>query len=449
MGEAFVHSRREVLKAGALGIAAVYLGACSSDRAQESAALHLLYEQTYLGAAGTVDRFWRDVRQEVASAHLDFEIDPLEGVPFEAIIQTQESQARAKSGAAVLTWWEGFLHWAEVRTKNFIAIDDLVPSNEPEHWLLATTQWQNQLWGAPYTLEVAVLAVNRRLLERAGAEVDREFESYDHFVEALDRLKSSGITPLQAGTSDGFNAEKWLMFEQGQVSSGPAELLRGVAGEIPVDAPVFARPRERIPVLRENYMNPDVPSFTEEMAADRFLAGEAGMMLMYTHPVFQSGNGSEFDVVGFPKSDAPFNRPAIGTGNNLAVTSYGENQAAAGQLIEFLHRPEQSKLWWDLTGVLPADDRFDASVLPPQAQRTWDLILARPGDQWALWWPDNYYPISVGLLYYYGVMQDLFAGQSPSDSARRTEALFADFRSGNPEEFEALTEFIPLLDEVT
>ncbi len=292
--------------------------------------------------------------------------------------------------------------------------------------------------------------INRRLFDKAGVEVDGRFESYDHFIDACDRLKAAGITPIEIGTSDGLAAEKWLMFEQLQVCESPATGPRIVVGDLPIDDPFFARPNERLPVLRDNYMTPDPQQYTETMAVNRFMRQDsAGMMLMYSHPVFEPDAPKNFEVIGFPRSKAKFNRPALGTGDPLLITSYGDDPEAAGKLIEFLHQPEQVDLWWQLTRSLPADDRLDSSQLEAAPKATWDLVMERQDDLYSLWWPDNFYPIAPALTYTYAFQQDLFAGKKSGEEVQAaTDDLFTTWREDHPEDVQVVKDYIKVIDQL-
>jgi raffinose/stachyose/melibiose transport system substrate-binding protein len=363
-------------------------------------------------------------------------------------VETIQTQNRARSGATLLTYYQDYVNYKYVRDDVLDPMDSFLDSDETQHWLLSSSRFDGQVWASPVAMELVVLAVNRRHLDNAGVEVDTRFDSYDAFIEACDKLKAAGITPIEAGTSDALGAERWLMFEQLQVIQSPADLLRGVIGELSIDDPLFSRPREQIPFLRDRYMNPAPADDTDQMATDRFLSGSAGMTLTFIPPLVAPGIGSDFQIVGFPFSDAAFNRPAIATGDCLYITSYGENREAAAEVVRFIHQPAQTRLWWDLTQNIPCDDRFDASALPPNAQIIWDFVKERPGDPYALWWLDNFYPISPGLEFYYGVTQDLFAGGTPAEARTQTIELFTKFQTQNQAEVEVVREFLPIIDQL-
>lgn len=434
------------------GLAGLYLTGC--ERGGDSApgrggSVDILYDMTYAGPAGTVNEFFREVKERSGQGDLANEIGRLTEVPFESLLDTVGTQTQAQSGATLVTWYGDYFTFDQFQRGNISPLDDVVSAEEIDHWLLASSQFEGKHWGSPFFLELVVLAVNRRNLERAGVEVADRFESYDHFIEACERLKSEDITPIQMGTSDGFGAERWQMFEQQQVCDSPADILRSHIGEVSQSDEIFSRPREQILFLRDNFMNPGPHNDTDAQAVEKFKAGNAGMMLVLSGDVFAADTPSEFEIVGFPQSGARFNRPAIGTGPVFLVMGYGENQEGAGELLEFIHQPEQLELWWELTNSMPADDRIDEGILTPNARQLLAFIKERRGDPFALWWNSQFYAPSPGFRFNYGIVADMVAGAMDADeAARRAENLFTSFREDDPEAVEAIQSYIAELDRL-
>jgi ABC-type glycerol-3-phosphate transport system substrate-binding protein len=441
------YTRREFLKIGAAGAAGLALAACTSGGSDGgSEGVDLLFDWTYNGPPGQVRRYWQTVKSRLQEQDVGTQLNGVAEVPFETLYSTVESQTRAKSGADTVSWYADYHTFREHLRGNIVALDGLVASDAPDHWLLASSKFDGKNYGNPIVMEIGVLVVNRKLLEQANVEVDDEFESYDAFIEACDRLKAAGITPIQAGTSDGFNAEKWLYFMQLQVCDDITDLLNGISGDLSLDAPYFAFPREQLDIVISKYMNEDPAGDTEEIASNQFLKGSAGMMLMYTYPIFAPNTPSEFDVVGFPRAPVRFNRPAVGTGDNLIVMSYSDNQEPAARFLDFVNQPEQVQLWWELNRTLPANDQLDPSVLPSAGKRVWDLITRRNEDIFSVWWPGNIPPNSL-FTYQYGVTQNTFAGGTPEEARQETEQVFSEWRAQNPEELDIVKEYAKALSE--
>lgn len=444
MSETF--SRREALKLGAATGVGLMLGACGPGAEGGADTTSVLYEWTYLGKG--VAKFWQQVQDQLKSQGKGPRIGQLTGVPFESLYQTTATQMKARSGADMFAYFPDYHAFKLMDDGAITSVDELVASDEASHWLLASAKFRDKQWGSPLTLEIAVLVINRKLLEKAGVQVDKEFESYDAFIEACEKLTRAGITPIQMSSADGLGTDKWKMLFMFQVCNSPVELLKGIAGDSDLDAPVFDFWIKELISFRDKYMSENAQHETEQVAVSKFLRGEAGMMLMYTGPVFAPNVGSEFEVVGFPKADARFSRPAIGSGDIMVITDYAENSEVAGQVSDYIHEPEQSKLWWDLTASLPADDRFDASVLPREARSTWNLVLERKEDVYSLWWPNNFFPTDF-VPYYFGLPQEIMTGLTVEEARSKAEQIFDSFREQNPEEVDRVKKAIPVFEGIT
>jgi ABC-type glycerol-3-phosphate transport system substrate-binding protein len=435
------YTRRQFLKATLVGTAGIALAACSSDTGSNGAdsSVSVLYDWTYLGAPGAVGNFWRGIQSGVKGTKGS--ISSLDEVPYDSLFPTVQTQLTAKSGAGLYTYYPDYTTFALEQQGAIVTVDDLVASDESSHWLLASSKFDGKYYGAPQAIELTLLVINRKLFDQAGVDVDTQFESFSAFIEACEKLKAAGITPIQIGSSDQIGAEAWQQLLTLQVAESPTDLLRGVAGELPLTDVTFSFWRDHLPILRDNYMNSGAPNDTQQIAANKFLSGSAGMSLLYTAQVFAPNIGSEYEVIGFPKSDATFSRPAIASGDDLVIAAYGGSQEAAGKVIDYLHQPAQIQNWWNATSTLPADDRFDSSVLQPNALKTWQFITARKGDVYSLWWPDNFYPPDF-VTYFLGVPQAVMNGASSAQALHSAQQIFSSFQTQNPQQVEIVKDSI-------
>ncbi|OBF25036.1 hypothetical protein A5727_05700 [Mycobacterium sp. ACS4331] len=404
-----------------------------------------MYDWTYNGPPGTVAEYWSQVRDRLATAG-GARLGGLNEVPFEAIFQSVGAALRAKSGPSLATWYSDFFTFDLAHKSSIAPLDEYVGAGETGHWLLASTKSDGAYYGAPHVIEAMGLVINRKLFDRAGVKVEGRFESYEAFIEACDRLVAAGITPIQAGTSDGIGAEGWFMLEKLQVCDSPAELLRVVTGDVPVRDSLYAPVVSNATVLRDKYINAAPNNDTNQDAVNKFLRGGAAMALMLPAAMADPAIGSEFELIGFPASAAKMNREALGAGDTVMIMGYADDKAQAGEVIRFLHQPEQLQLWWELTGSLPADDRFDSSVLPERLKTLWAMITGGARGEYSLWWPDNFYPSTVALPLI-GAMQQMFAGAANADQTlTKIDDVFAKFRQQNPGELDVVRAFAKTLE---
>ena len=189
--------------------------------------------------------------------------------------------------------------------------------------------------------------------------------------------------------------------------------------------------RSRSAQLRtDKLINDDADKITEHQALERFTGGEGGMMMLYPGAVFALAE-DKFDVVGYWKGPGAASAPLAVGGSGMVVTSFSEDPQAAGDLIRFLHRPEQSKLFNDITSELPCDDRFDASELGTLASRTWGLITD-PNTPPPFWVHDfMHYDVIFSIIYPLG--QEAVAGTPAGELRQKFNEQMEAWREGNEE----------------
>jgi ABC-type glycerol-3-phosphate transport system substrate-binding protein len=435
------YTRRQVMKGGLSGAAVVYLASCGGGEPSGTGSTSALYEWTYLGTG--VRGFWEKAKSQSSGRA---KITEITGVPFDSLYQTVQTQNTAQSGADLISYFPDYGAFKLMSQGHIEALDRYV-GDDPDHWLLASAKFEDQYWGSPLALEIAVMVINRRHFDKAKVDVGDQFESYDALIEACDRLKAAGITPIQMSSADQLGSDKWTMLLTLQVADNPADLMRGVTGELSLDAPIFSNWMEQLPILRDRYMNPDASQINEQVSNTKFLNGDGGMQIMYTGPIFAPNVGSEYEVIGFPSSSAKFNRPAIGSGDILAMVSYADDKEDVGEALQFLHEPGQLASWWEMTKTLPADDRFDASVLPRTAKATWDFVIERKQDVYSLWWPDNFIPGEL-VSYYLGLPAEVMSGASTDQARAKADEIFSRFREQNQPELDTVKKATPVIDAV-
>lgn len=443
------YSRRDMLKLGASGLGGLIVAeSFSGARAQtDSETVNITYDWTYNGPPGKVAEYWQTLKQRLDETDHGVRLGELGETTFENLYASVEAQIRAGSGSDTATWYSDYHTFRAAYLDSIDPIGDLVTDATKQNWLInESSLFNGQYWGNPLVMEIAVLAANRKLLEQAGVQVEDRFESWDAFIEACEKLKSAGITPIQAGTSDGFNAEKWLYCLEFQACDNITDMLGGILGTLSVDAPFFKFPREQLARLVSDYMNANPQNDTEEMATSKFMAGNAGMMMMYLSPLVAPDTPAEFDVVGFPKEPVKFNRPAVGVADNLIVLGHTEKQEAIGRLFDFMNEAEQVNLWYQLNGTLPAGNNLDTGALPAPARKVWDMVMEHKDQPFGMWWPGNLPPSSL-FTYQYGVTQNQFAGAGADAARAQTEEIFSNWRSQHPTELEIVRAYQQALAE--
>ena len=254
------------------------------------------------------------------------------------------------------------------------------------------------------------LTYGKALFEAAGLDPDAPPLTWDAFLDACDKLKSSGVIPFGGGVKEGYLGEWWLGGMLAQNLDTPADAINLFIGELDWREPRY---HEFWTKLREIYdlgfINDDInslelyqgiqlmttgklaitPNTSTQIPAAQEQLGEDGVGWM-AWP--NSGTGK---MAGLPVLDA----------QGLGIASGSENKESAAAFLEFLHTPERLTRLWEVCQQIPSDTSFDASVVTnptlKQLHDVWsssDLAPHLPNLMPTLFWTDAMFVASQKIL---------------------------------------------------
>ena len=118
------------------------------------------------------------------------------------------------------------------------------------------------------------------------------------------------------------------------------------------------------------------------------------------------------------------------TSQTLGVTSFSKYPKEAAAFIEYLHTPNRLAAFYNYTGALPADDRFNASLVKiPQIKQLFNM--AKVGGPYL----ENFIPYELDQKGNFAGVQLLMAGKmTPTQAAAAMESNMARIRLTNPKE---------------
>jgi ABC-type glycerol-3-phosphate transport system substrate-binding protein len=448
-----MYTRRQMLKHGGLGTMGLIIVACTGEEATTTVPgvattvgpgetaltgnLAFLFDYGYAGLPGSMAEFFRTAGQNFADQE-GIEIEFTEVALADLAGRVTAAHA-AGEGPVVQTYYTNYSSYEFFSQGVVEALGPWVGGEEEmQHWLFTGHSFEGKRYNCPILAEIMMMAVNKDIMGAAGVDVPLRWESWDAMIVALRKVKANGDLPVMIGSADGFNSEKWMMAGEMEFANDLTDITRWGLGETSIDDPVASSWIDRLDqLLTEGLVNSDAADITEQQALERFAAGEGSVMLLYPGVVFALGD-EKYDVVGLWQGEGAISAPMAVGGTGIVMTEYGENKEAAGQFLAYLHAPEQSKLFFETTSELPTDDRFDSSILPPMAKKTWDLITAEPPPYWIHDW--LHYDIVFSLQYPLG--QKVVAGVSTAAELKAEyDTLMKDYRAANPEAMELLQGF--------
>jgi multiple sugar transport system substrate-binding protein len=137
-------------------------------------------------------------------------------------------------------------------------------------------------------------------------------------------------------------------------------------------------------------------------------------------------------VMMVPKyADKQLANTYITTAQGWGITSWSQHPKEAADFLMFMHTPERLNAWFKYTGVLPADDRLDASLIDQPILKQifeWDTTVSGPN-------LENFIPSMLDEQSNFAGVQLLFSGDNtPEELAQLAEDVAAKWREQNPEQ---------------
>jgi ABC-type glycerol-3-phosphate transport system substrate-binding protein len=246
------------------------------------------------------------------------------------------------------------------------------------------------------------MAYNKDLFEQAGLDPDNPPADWDAFLDACDKLKSSGVIPIGAGVKDGFTGEWYLGNALTQNLDSAQDALNLFVGELDWREPRYHEHWVRLEELKTaGYINDDVVSLELYQGIQLYDTGKAAMCFNVTPGVPNSQEQLGAEKVGYMKM------PTFGTGamadkpindtQGFGIPSDAEDKENAAAFLEFMHSPDRVNALWELARTTPANKTFDGSAID-------DPLLKSIHEQWVLGDSNVYIPDLMPTLFWTDAM---------------------------------------------
>jgi ABC-type glycerol-3-phosphate transport system substrate-binding protein len=242
---------------------------------------------------------------------------------------------------------------------------------------------------------------------------------------------------LVGGDKDGYLGG-WLFSLIGsQQLNSPMDLVQATVGNASfTDAKYTGWYTALDTLVKDGYWNDDVLSRNLDQGVTLFGQGGGAMS-------FESDGmlATSIKVLGGDKVGLML-PPTWGTGKmadygyatqscGYAVTSWSKHQQQAADFLAYLHTPDRLTAWYEATGVTPADDRFDTSLVTvPQLQTATKFDTT--GSQAFL---EEWLPVEIDGNADLPAGEMIFGGSgTPSDAAQLWERSAQEWRTAHPDE---------------
>jgi ABC-type glycerol-3-phosphate transport system substrate-binding protein len=330
-----------------------------------------------------------------ASTGTDVKVDPQQ---TETLVSSFAAAAAAKSGPDIASQWATQPVLAPAWTGGVEPLDDLVPESEREHWVFREENlYGGNLWAAPVYLIGQPFCYNKQLFAQAGLDPEAPPTTWDQLLAACETLKAKGIIPIAIGNKDTFGGRWAFAFLAVQTLDSLNDLKAPLLGEASFGDPKYSEWMTRWKELIDNgYYNDDAMSLDGQGGYDVFGAGKAAMAWAVENGAIAWGEalGSEnVAQLDFPKYGSGTLADAYTATQSTSyfVTSWASDKETASEFLQFLHKPEQLQSLYETCKVVPADDRFDRSVITDPLR----VALAERATTGLQVWLENWIPPSI------------------------------------------------------
>lgn len=341
--------------------------------------------------------------------------------------------AKAQKGPDIEYRWGGIWGLQDAWDGNLAPVSDYIPADELSHYLNASEDtFDGKIWTAPWYVQPSFPVLYRKdILAKAG--ITDPPGSWDELISDCGKLRAAGITPIAGGVKDGWFGG-WLYSILGSQSLASIDdLKKAVTGEKSFTDPDQAEWWTRLgEMISAKCWNDDIGSLDLYQAQQTWVDGKSAMTITAGTDVrkfVDQVGGDKVGVMAMPAYGTGMGAGKLGsTSQTLGISSWSEHKQEAADFIMYLHTPERLAAFYQATGALPADDRFDPSLIDvPQVQDLFTMVM--DGGPYL----ENYIPTDLDAKANFAGVQLMFAGKAtPQQAAETSESEMARIRTIQP-----------------
>jgi raffinose/stachyose/melibiose transport system substrate-binding protein len=368
------------------------------------------------------------------------------GQSTDTLISAFQSAVTAGSGPDIASQWATGPVLSFVWQNALVPVSDYVSADEMGNWLnTAEDKYNGKIWGASmYLIGIGVM-YNKDLFAKAGVTPPSSGRwTMDEFLAACDKLKAAGITPFVLGDKDGYGGA-WMFANIGiQGLNSTDELRQAIIGKAAFTDDKYTGWYKLLDdMVKKGYFNPDVMSLDLSQGASAFAQGKGAMSFGTDGMIKQAMNDLGEAKVGVMRP------PKWGTGTladagnatqsiSFLITKWSKHPQEAADFLTFLHTTDRLNAWYKATGVIPADKRFDRSlVVSPLLKQMMELETTGPQV-----WLENWLPAQVDSDADLPAGQLIFAQNgSPADAAALWQRTAETWRNQHAAELKNWTSY--------
>jgi raffinose/stachyose/melibiose transport system substrate-binding protein len=274
------------------------------------------------------------------------------------------------------------------------------------------------------------LFYNKSMFRKAG--VQAPIEDWDGLLDACDKLKSSGVTPITFGDRDGYSTDNWVTLMYGSYFD-EGDIAKVNEGELPYADPKLVEPLQQLVDLREaGCLNKDASSRENFDANSDFTSKKSAMVLMYPAvvPDFKKKLGKDLGIMPIPQaSDGPLAGRSVGNAfYNWVITKDSSNPGLAWEFIKVASDETAAGELLTILGTPPANKNVDEGLVEDEFVQFFVDASQDP----AMPVLDSVIPVPVALTYYKELQQALSGKKTPQEAMESMDEQLPTLQSDAP-----------------
>ena len=289
---------------------------------------------------------------------------------------------------------------------------------------------KNTIVAVPQDFGTYALFYNKAMFEKAGVEAP--IEDWDGLLDACDKLKASGVTPITFGDRDGYSTDNWVTLMYGSYFDD-GDIAKVNNGELKYADTKLVEPLQQLVELNERgCLNKDASTRENFDANSDFTSGKSAMVLMYPAviPDFKKKLGKDLGIMPIPQaSDGPLAGRSVGNPfYNWVITKGSSNPGLAWEFITLASDDTAAGELLTTLGTPPANKNVDDSVVSDEFVQFFVDASKDP----AMPVLDSVIPVPVALTYYKELQQALSGKKTAQQAMESMDEQLPTLQSDAP-----------------
>ena len=302
----------------------------------------------------------------------------LESTLMDTLVVISEFQTASAASAAPdnIFLWNGIYHMESVwlgyldPMENFFSADEIAATRPTK-----LSVYQGKTYRLGWYSAGPLYLYNKDMFDQAGLDGNTAPKTWDDLLNACDKLKTKGITPIVGGLKDGPWGEWYMGHGLGQNLDTAADAVNLFIGELDWREPRYYEHWSKLKELWDlGFINADINSIDLYPGIDLFGSGKGAMTAIVT-PIL----GKQETLMGGSEKIGLMTFPVFGVGKmagkpiadcqGIGISSQSKNKEVAADFLRFVHDPERVKALWNLSKAIPNDESFDTGLIEDPVTR--------------------------------------------------------------------------------